>query len=304
MNDLSIIVPAYNEEKNIPVVAYEIENALKGKNIDFEIILVDDGSNDGTWEEMKVVRDKYSNVKIQKHSKNRGKTDALLTGYNISSGKAILLFDADLQYSTDDIVRLYSKMKKGYDIVAGWKQGKYSKQFVSGVYNSLSRKLFKLPIHDQNSIKIFRREILGKISLRKDWHRFLVALAVNEGFTVSEIKVALQPRRFGKTKYGGKGRIIIGIFDLLSVKFQITFLKKPMLLFGSTGSVLIVLGGITGIVALIFRYGLHRGFRPLLYLVILFILSGLLLLAMGFLGETPASINERISRIEKRSREE
>lgn len=300
MKDLSIIVPAYNEEKNIPVVTYEIQNALKKSGIDFEIILVDDGSMDRTWEEMKAVKQKYDNIKIAKHKANRGKTDALLTGYDLSDGEAILLFDADLQYSTDDIIRLYSRMKKGYDIVSGWKQGKYSKQFISRIYNSLSRKLFRLPIHDQNSIKIFTREVLQKINLKKDWHRFLVALAVNEGYTVSEIKVALQPRRFGTTKYGGKGRIIIGIFDLLSVKFQITFLKKPMLLFGSTGSVFILLGIITGIISLILRYGLHQGFRPLLYLVILFVLSGLLLLAMGFLGEALASINERISRIEKK----
>ena len=114
------------------------------------------------------------------------------------------------------------------------------------------------------------------------------------------MKVVLYPRRAGKTKYGGKGRIIIGIFDLLSVKFQITFLRKPMLLFGITGSIFILLGVVTGLIALILRYGFNHGFRPLLYLVILFVISGLLLLAMGFLGETLASVNERIRRIENK----
>jgi len=299
MIDLSIIVPAYNEEENIPVVIREIHEALADAKFTYETIFVDDGSSDRTWKEMEQVKDKYANAIIARHRKNRGKTDALLTGYSLASGKAILLFDADLQYSPGDIRKLYSKMKEGYDIVTGWKQGRYSKQFVSRIYNFLSSKLFNLPIHDQNSIKVFNREVLEKVSLRKDWHRFLVALAVDEGYSVSEIKVTLHPRRFGKTKYGGKGRIVIGIFDLISVKFQITFLRKPMLLFGVTGSIFIMLGIITGLIALFLRYVLHQGFRPILYLVILFILSGLLLLSMGFVGETLASINERISRIEK-----
>jgi len=303
MIDLSIIVPAFNEEENISVVANEVNNALKDAAFTYELIFIDDGSNDRTWEEIKAVKEKYKDVKIARHRMNRGKTDALLTGYGLAKGKALLLFDADLQYNPSDIIRLYNKMVSGYDIVTGWKQGEYSKQFVSKVYNLLSRKLFHLPIHDQNSIKIFKREILEKISLRKDWHRFLVALATSEGYNVSEIKVALYPRRFGKTKYGGKGRIIIGIFDLISVKFQITFLRKPMLLFGTTGSISILLGLITGIVALILRYGFHHGFRPLLYLVMLFVISGLLLLAMGFVGETLASVNERIARLEKGKKE-
>lgn len=300
MKDLSVIVPAFNEEENIPVAVKEIQAALEGLPFSFEIIFVDDGSTDGTWEEMERAKGNYDNVLIVRHRRNMGKTDALLTAYAISSGEALCLFDADLQYSPDDIKRLYEKMESGFDIVTGWKQGKYSKQFVSNVYNVLSRKLFHLPIHDQNSIKVFKREIIEKIVMRKDWHRFLVALAVNKGYSVAELKVVLQPRRAGKTKYGGKGRIIIGIFDLLSVKFQITFLRKPMLLFGITGGIFILLGFITGLIALFLRFILFQGYRPLLYLVILFILSGLLLLAMGFIGETLASINERITRVESK----
>jgi glycosyltransferase involved in cell wall biosynthesis len=300
MKDLSVIVPAYNEEENIPLVVQEIQSALGDAPFSFEIIFVDDGSTDGTWEEMERVKGNYDNVVTVRHRANLGKTDALLTGYRASAGEALCLFDADLQYKPDDIKRLYQKMRNGFDIVSGWKQGKYSKQFVSNVYNFLSRKLFHLPIHDQNSIKLFKREIMEDIVLRKDWHRFLVALAVNEGYSVGELKVVLQPRRAGRTKYGGKGRILIGIFDLISVKFQITFLRKPMLLFGITGSVFILLGFLTGLVALFLRFVLFQGYRPLLYLVILFILSGLLLLAMGFIGETLASINERITRVESK----
>lgn len=300
MKDLSIIVPAYNEEENIPIAAREIRAALGSEAFSYEIIFVDDGSTDGTWEEMARAKKNYDNVLIVQHRRNMGKTDALLTGYAVASGAAICLFDADLQYKPEDIKRLYEKYRSGFDIVTGWKQGKYSKQFVSNVYNFLSRKLFHLPIHDQNSIKVFKREIIESVVMRKDWHRFLVALAVNEGYSVGEMKVVLQPRRAGKTKYGGKGRIIIGIFDLLSVKFQITFLRKPMLLFGITGSVFIVLGFIAGLVALFLRFVLFQGYRPLLYLVILFILAGLLLLAMGFIGETLASINERITRVESK----
>jgi glycosyltransferase involved in cell wall biosynthesis len=300
MKDLSVIVPAYNEEENIAACAREIQAALNGSPFSFEIVFVDDGSTDGTWEEMQRAKKSYDNIVTVRHHRNLGKTDALLTGYGVSQGEALCLFDADLQYSPDDIKRLYQKMQSGFDIVTGWKQGKYSKQFVSSAYNFLSRKLFNLPIHDQNSVKVFRREIVEKIVMRKDWHRFFVALAVNEGYSVSELKVTLQPRRAGKTKYGGKGRIIIGIFDLLSVKFQITFLRKPMLIFGITGSVFILLGLITGLIALFLRFVLIHGYRPLLYLVMLFILSGLLLLAMGFIGETLASINERITRVESK----
>jgi len=169
---------------------------------------VDDGSEDGTYEEVKKYLDKYPFLKVARHSRNLGKTAAILTGFNLSSGEIIAIMDADLQFSMEDVYRMVKYMEeKGYTVVTGRKVGKYEKAFVSMVYNFMNRWLFGVPVSDMNSLKVLRREILEDIPLRKDWHRYIVALAWTYGYSVGELDITLRPRFYGVSKYKGVGRV-------------------------------------------------------------------------------------------------
>ncbi len=296
---ITILVPAYNEKKNIAPLMEEIQDMIDSEKRDYEVIIVDDGSTDGTYEEAVNLSKKYSYLSIIRHRMNLGKTEAILTGFRNSKTSILILIDADLQFDAHDIPLLLDEMDKGFDIVTGWKRGQYQKKFVSGIYNWLSRYLFRLPIHDQNAIKAVKSKVLEEINLRKDWHRYIVALAVNKGFTASEVNVKLRPRLYGDSKYRGKGRIVIGVMDLLSVKMQISLLNKPLLFFGTSGGFLILLGFIVGIYAIIQRFVFLHGYRPLLYLVILLVVSGLVLFTVGFITESITSLSERIRRLER-----
>jgi len=297
----SIIIPAYNERENLPALKENL-SLLRERDTrrNYEIIIVDDGSNDGTYKEAKKHLGKMKNVKILKHRANFGKTEAIMTGFRESSGKNIVILDADLQYDAMEIPILLDELEKGYDIVSGWKMGKYEKKFVSAVYNYLSRLLFRIPVHDQNAMKVMKREVLESIPLRKEWHRYIVTLAASMGFKASEKKISLKPRYKGESKYRGKGRIIIGLLDLIAVKFQVSFMRKPMLFFGSTGGISLVLGFLVGIYAIILRVGFQHGYRPLLWLVMLLILVGFLLFLFGFLAEAIASLYDQLKRMERK----
>ncbi len=298
-NNIAIIIPAFNEKENLQPLIEEINSVVGKDKRNYEVIIVDDGSTDGTLEEGLKLKTKYKYLQVYGHRANLGKTEAILTGFRHSTASVLVIIDADLQFDANDIPGLLEKIEEGYDIVTGWKQGDYQKKFVSGVYNFLSRCLFHLPIHDQNSIKALRRKVLEEINLRKDWHRYIVALAVNKGFRVSEIKVALRERKYGESKYSGKGRVVIGVMDLLAVKMQISLLRKPFLFFGTSGGILILLGVIVGVYGTIQRFIYHHGYRPILYLVILLIVSGLMLFTVGFITEAVTALAEDVKRLER-----
>ncbi len=292
----SIIVPAYNEEENIFALMDAFSKILSAE---YEVIIVDDGSSDKTFELANQAMQKYKFLKVVKHTRNLGKTEAILTGADAASGEYLVVFDADLQYSPSDIPRFVQELDNGADMCVGWKQGKYEKKYVSNIYNNLARKIFGLKVHDMNAMKAFRKELLWEIvSLRKDWHRYLVALAKDKGYIITELKVQLYPRHAGQPKYQSPLRVFVGLFDLLAVGFQIRIMRKPMFYLGVLGFFSMFLGLIVGIIALILRF-LGHGFRPLLYLVILFILAGLLIFGFGFVGESVAHLSERLERIEK-----
>ncbi len=292
----TIICPAFNEEPNIPPLIKELNEALDDS---YEIILVDDGSTDRTGEVARELASKYPNVKVFSHKRNEGKTEAILTGLRFAAGEVIVIYDADLQFAASDIPRLVEKIGEGYDMCVGWKKGRYEKRLVSLIYNFLARKLFSLPVHDINSIKAFRKEVLAGVKLRKDWHRYIVPLAWVRGTKIAEIPVKLYPRRAGKAKYQSRKRILIGFFDLLAVGFQISFMKKPLLYFGTLGLFSLLLGFLLGVFSIVLRI-LGHGFRPLLYLVMLLVLSGLLLFGLGLFGETLQAIVERLEEIERK----
>lgn len=294
---VSIIVPAYNEAPNIKILLQELSRVLPN---DYEVILVDDGSDDGTFACAEQEKTNYAWLRLTRHQQNLGKTQAIITGAKVAQGKILVVFDADLQFAPADILRLVEKIDEGADMCVGWKQGRYEKWLVSSIYNYLARKFFRIKIHDINAVKAFKREVIDSLDLRKDWHRYLVPLAFDRGYRIAEIPVKLYPRRFGKPKYQSPWRIIIGMFDLIAVAFQLTIMRKPMLYFGTYGTISIILGLVAGLITIVLRI-LGHGFRPLLYLVILLIISGLLLFGFGLLGEAVATINDRLDRLIRKS---
>ncbi len=287
---VSVIVPAYNEAVNMPLLIEEFDKFIK-KHRGYEVIVVDDGSEDGTSDILK--KNKRSYLRSVRHQRNMGKTQAIMSGARAARGDVIVIFDADLQYDPFDIPRLVALVESGFDIATGWKQGDYEKKFISNVYNFWARKLFRLEVHDMNAIKAVRKEVLGVIPLRKDWHRYIVPLAKEAGYKIGEVKVDLRPRRFGIPKYQQKSRILIGFFDLLAVKFQLSFMKKPMLYFGTIGLFSIATGVLVGILSIILRL-FGYGFRPLLYLVILLVISGILFFSLALIGESIRAILDRL----------
>ena len=297
---VTVIVPAFNEAENVSPLLAELSAKLPG---DYEVIIVDDGSTDGTYETAVAARTQYQFLTVQRHRTNLGKTAAIMTGIEKARGEFVSVFDADLQFRPEDVIAQVEKLREGWDLVTGRKQGKYEKRMVSSIYNGLARVMFGIKVHDINALKTFRREVLEGVSLRKDWHRYIVPLAAARGFRITEIPVVLRPRQFGEAKYSGRGRILVGLFDLVAVAFQLTFVRKPLLYFGVLGTGALGFGFLVGLLAIILRLAGH-GFRPLLYLVILLILAGLVLFAAGFLGESLAGISDRLERLERLARTE
>lgn len=292
---VSVIVPAYNEKGNVGELCRQFDDMGKGAAFSFEVVIVDDGSDDGTAEILRDLVSRYSYLRVFTHGCNRGLTEALQTGFSKARGDIFVFYPADLQYRPEDIPAMIAKIDEGNDLVTGWKQGDYGKKFVSTIYNSLSRRLFGLKVHDLNSVKAFRREVVENMFLRRDWHRYMVAMAVEQGYRVDEVKIPIYPRHSGDSKFSGFWRIPVGVLDLLAVKSQLTLLRKPLLFFGFVGTIMVGLGVLLGLVALYFRFVLETGFRPLLYLVILLMVLGLLFFILGFLAEGLAGIREELS---------
>jgi glycosyltransferase involved in cell wall biosynthesis len=298
---VSTIVPAMNEEGNIDEFCRQYAEMLKSAPFEGELVLIDDGSTDHTLEKIRENARKYDFVRFASHQANRGLTEALQTGFGVARGEVYVFYPADLQYRPEDIPSLVEPIANGADICTGWKQGKYQKRFVSKVYNWFSRKLFSVKVHDLNAVKAFRREIVQRVFLRKDWHRYLVPLATNAGFRVEEVKIPLYERQWGKSKFGSIWRILVGVLDMLAVKFQLTFLQKPLLFFGAAGVIMFGLGFLIGLFALYMRYIEGHGDRNLLILTVLLIGVGMGLFMMGFMAEGLTAVREEIGDLRKKT---
>jgi len=287
---VSTIVPAMNEEGNIEEFCHLYSEMLKNAPFEGELIYIDDGSTDNTLQKIKEAAQKYDFIRYASHQHNRGLTEALQTGFAIARGDVFVFYPADLQFLPEDIPALIKPITEGADMSAGWKQGKYKKKFVSSIYNLLSRKIFGLKVHDLNSCKAFRREVVERIFLRKDWHRYLIVLAASEGYTIDEVKIPLYDRNWGESKFQSIWRIPIGVLDMLAVQFQIRFLKKPLMFFGSLGSIFFFLGFLVGLWAIYLKYWRNETQLPLLYLVVLLAGLGFGLFLMGFMAEGQTAI--------------
>ncbi len=302
--NFAVVVPAFNEAPVVPDLVRELRATFETLGLSGEVILVDDGSTDGTAELARREAEGWDAFKVVSHRRNLGKTEAMLTGAAMTQRTFIVLFDADLQHRPDEIPRFLSRLVEGWDVVTGRKVGTYEKRGVSSVYNLLSRRIFRVPVSDLNSMKAFRAEILDGMFLRHDWHRFFVVLAHARGYRVTEIDVELLPRRAGESKFQGPFRIVIGVMDLLSIWFMLFFSRKPLILFGASGFAMAALGFLVGLVAIYLRF-IHplvgfdpyippMGYRPLLTLVMLLETLGFLLVGFGLVSEQMAQIRHEL----------
>ncbi len=306
--EVSLLVPAKDEAENLPEFVRQCGTALTTAGFSFEVVVVDDGSRDGSGAVLERLRGEHPFLRVVTHRRQRGIADALRSAADAAQGDVFVFYPADLQYLPQDVPALVRPILDGSaDIVTGTKQGKYEKAFVSGVYNALCRRLFGVQVQDLNSVKAWRREIMPAMPLRPDWHRYMVVIAAADGWRLTSHPLALHPRRAGVSKFGWT-RIPIGVFDLLSVWFQLRFGRKPMLFFGLLGAALFTIGFLAGVVALVLRFGFGIGFRPLLNLVETMVISGIALFGFGFVAELIAGFREEtrelaraVSRLERKA---
>jgi glycosyltransferase involved in cell wall biosynthesis len=297
---VSVLIPAYNEEGNVTLVIDKVARAFEARGLDGEMVLVDDGSTDGTGHEAAACAARYPFIRVVSHQRNLGLTEALRTGFRHVSGDIIILLPGDLESDPEeDIPKLLDKMAEGYDVVAGWRQGRHDSKIVaSKIYNFASRLLFNVQAHDMNWIKAFRREVIEGLYLRSDWHRFILMIAASQGYKIGEVPTNYYPRRQGRSKFG-LGRIPVSFLDVLVVKFLLTFSRKPMIFFGSLGLILVLTAFGIGLY-LIYQYIVNfRQIRPLFTFGVTLALAGLVVFLVGFLAELVVDQQERIGELER-----
>ncbi len=298
---ISIFIPARNEAGNIAPLFDKIARACDALHVSGEIIFVDDGSTDATWDEANAARARHPGARLFRHRKSLGLTEAMRTGFRECRGDIVIFLPADLESDPEeDIPKLLAKMNEGYDVVAGWRQSRRDgKVFASAIANAVSRRLFGLNVHDLNWIKAFRREVVENIRLRSDWHRFILILAAAEGYRIGEVPVNFYPRQKGKSHYG-LGRLPISFLDVLVLRFLLTFSRKPMLFFGGLGLILSAASLATfAVLAVMYLANLGQR-RPVFDFAGVLLLVGVLFFVVGFLAELIVNQNERIDELERR----
>lgn len=246
---VSVVVPAYNEEGNIINLVSGFQKFLSENSwLGLELILVDDGSTDQTFKKMAESYEKHDFVSIVRLRGNRGVTVALMEGFKRAKYDILVFYPADMQYLPADLSKLIEPLvsDSDIDIVCAKRIGNYNKWFVSKIYSLLSRWLFNVKVSDQNSIKAFRKRLLEDLHFRSSMHRYLVAIASYKGYKVTEVPICLYPRAWGKSKFVHPLRMLSGILDLISIKFELAFLDRPMIFFGGLSVFLILLGIVTG----------------------------------------------------------
>jgi len=288
---LSIVIPVYNEEENINKLHTELEAALKPLNLPYEIIWVNDGSQDKGIMSLEDIARKDTNSKIIDFTYNFGQTAAMSAGIKCATGDIIIPMDADLQNDPSDIPKFLKKMEEGYDVVSGWrkvrKDGLVLRKIPSWVANYLIRVITGVRIHDYGcSMKAYKREVIQGVNLYGEMHRFIPAYASWHGAKVTEIIVNHRPRIHGRTKYG-ISRTFRVLLDLILIKFLSTYMTRPMHFFGGLGFILLFFGFISGGTAIAFKLMHYKDFveTPLPTLSAMLIIVGVLLVVMGIVAE-------------------
>ncbi len=278
-------MPAKDESGNLPLFLELCAAMVHAQQAKYEVVVVDDGSTDGSWPMLQELAQQYSFLRPVRHRAQRGIAEALRTGYLHARGDILVFYPADLQFKPEDIPRLVAPiLADESDMVTGYKQGKYEKAFVSSIYNRLSRTLFHVPVRDLNNVKAYRREIMAALPMRPDFHRYMIVLAAAQGFTVTEVPVPLYARHAGRSKFGWS-RIPIGVLDMLAVWFELRFGQKPLLAFGMLGAAIFVVGLVSGLVALAVLAINGVGLRAVWTVVQTCLVLGTIFFSTGLLGE-------------------
>ncbi len=285
-----MVVPLYNESESISELHDEICRVCETEKIPFEVIYIDDGSSDRSFEILQSIYKKDVRAKVIRFRKNFGKAEALSAGFGSATGEQIVTMDADLQDDPAEIPKLIQKLEEGYDLISGWKKKRKDtllKRNSSKLYNMVTGLLTGLRIHDMNcGLKIYRRPVVESIQIYGDMHRYIPALAKLEGFKVGEIPVNHRPRKYGKTKYG-LSRFAHGLLDLITVIFLGRYTRRPLHLFGLIGLVSALLGSGITIYLIILRITktIYLSNRPLLFIGVLLVIIGIQFISIGLLGE-------------------
>jgi glycosyltransferase involved in cell wall biosynthesis len=287
---LSIVIPLFNEEENVPPLAEEIRRALDTQGVAYEVVAVDDGSIDRTWTQLESIRAQDPRWILVGLRRNFGQTAAMSAGFDHARGDVIVTLDGDLQNDPADIPRLLA-LAKDHDVVSGWRKNRQdpflSRRLPSLLANWLISQVTGVRLHDYGcTLKAYRREVVEHLHLYGEMHRFIPAIASWMGISLVEVETNHHPRRFGRSKYG-IARTLRVMLDLITVKFLLSFATKPIQFFGLLGlltaGIGIAIGGYLSVLKLVF--GAQIGGRPLLFLGILLIVVGIQLVVMGLLGE-------------------
>ncbi len=303
--DLSVVVPAYNEAESLPELSEWIDRVCNYSSIDYELIVIDDGSSDNTWEVLRDLTAKNSRIRAVRFRRNYGKAAALQTGFDASAGEVVITMDADLQDSPEEIPELVRMVRtEGYHIVSGWKKKRYDpfiKRTTSKLYNFTARKFSSIRLHDFNcGLKAYDGEVVRSIEVYGEMHRYIPLLAREAGFkNIGEKVVQHQPRKYGVTKYGFD-RFLKGYLDMLTISFITRFGKSPMHFFGTFGTLMFITGFIMavylGIRKLVFVYHDLRAplvtDSPWFYIALAVMIIGTFFFLTGFLAEL---VNRRSS---------
>jgi glycosyltransferase involved in cell wall biosynthesis len=298
--DVSVLVPARDEAENLPLFIGECARALANSPSTYEVIVVNDGSKDNSDTVLSELRASHAFLRVHRHRVGRGIAAALRTGAEAARGRVLVFYPADMQFKPEDIPRLAEPVVAGeIDILTGFKEGKYEKAFVSNIYNGLSRRLFRVGVRDLNSVKAYTSDVMIAVPDRPDWHRYMVAVAAAQGFSVGEIPVQLYPRHAGRSKFG-LSRIPIGVLDMLAVWFELRFAQKPLLLFGMLGATLFAVGVIAGLIAVVRLLMFDEGTRAVWTIVQTCLVLGSVFIATGLLGEQVAAQRAELRELRRR----
>lgn len=292
---LSIVLPIYNEEENIPLLIEELIPTLESLGHSFEVLCIDDGSRDGSFAALKDLHAQDDRVRVVRFRRNFGQTAAFAAGFARAEGDIVITMDADLQNDPHDIPKLLAKIDEGYDVVSGWRVDRWQEGLVSiltrkvpsTAANWLISTSTGVHLHDYGcSLKAYRNEVVKGIRLYGDMHRFIPAVASWFGVTVAEVPVTYRSRRFGSSKYGA-GRIFRVLLDLMTVRFLLSYATRPIRIFGSVGLFSVLAGFLIGLYLTFakFIYQIDLADRPALLLAVLLIVVGIQMISLGLIGE-------------------
>jgi len=291
--DISLVIPLYNEEESLPELTAWIDRVVKKEGLTYEIIFVDDGSGDGSWQVIEKLSKENPAVRGIKFRRNYGKSAALNRGFLMAAGEVVITMDADLQDSPDEIPGLYRLINdEGFDLVSGWKKVRHDpagKRWPSKLFNWTVRKISKLKLHDFNcGLKAYKKEVIKTVELYGEMHRYIPVIAKWAGFNkITEKVVQHSPRKYGSSKFGAE-RMIKGFLDLITLTFVTKFGKRPMHFFGVIGTLLFLAGFLIALYLAYTKFFMHTyrmTERPLFFFGLLAMIMGMQVFSAGFVAE-------------------